>query len=97
MAIYAALHLNEPTENSHVFDYAIELLVNTGLLEPAREKIPHWYVHPPGDYCDAFGLAAAFLNAEMASTTSLTVLVEEVDVATFSAAESSTWSGLISS
>jgi hypothetical protein len=99
MAIYAALFLSDPTKDaslkSIVFGHAIDLLVNRGWLEPARREIPYWYVHPPEDYCDVFGLATAFLNAQIEGAMSLTVLVEEVDVATFSAAGSQTWSGLI--
>jgi hypothetical protein len=94
MTRYAALRFGDPSDE--VFKRAFRILRENGLIGP-NEEVPEWCVRPLGDYDyrEAFKTASNFLRSHVEGAGGLTVLIDKVDVATFTATGATTWSGLI--
>jgi hypothetical protein len=92
MIAYAALRRSNTPKS--VFERAVDILSLEGHI--ASLDLPEWASpREPEDYRNAFGMASAFLHHQVNVVRRLIVLVDEVDLATFSPTRSSTWSGLL--
>lgn len=94
MTRYAALRQSHTPRE--VFKAAVEILLIEGHLSSSDLPLSEWpSPREPQDYRNAFAMASAFLRSQIRKPDVVTVLVDEVDLATFSALTSSTWSGLL--
>jgi len=95
MTTYAAIRHTPGNTSSRPFNCALEVLSVEGQIAPQDWNMPEWVAPKPGDYRDLFEAASKFLAALVAISRNITILVDDVDLATFSVTSSSSWSGLL--